>query len=122
MINIRIAGAAPAALLVLLAACEHVSAPGPALAPSLAARTSAAAAAVGAPPAEVQRASAVLAARVAGWDRPQPYGPAPERAQARAVIDAAAVAATVTPENLPAVARALDQALRTRSPDKPVPR
>jgi hypothetical protein len=81
MVNLRIVGAAPAAFLVLLAVCEHASAPGPALAPSLAARTSAAAAAVGAPPADVQRASVVLAARMAGWDRPQAYGPAPERAR-----------------------------------------
>lgn len=122
MAHVRIVGAAPAALLVLLAACEHASLPGPALAPSLAARTSAAASAVGASPADVQRASAVLAARVAGWHQRQPYGAAPERSQTRAVIDAAAVAATVTPENLPAVARALDQVLRTRSPDQPVPR
>jgi hypothetical protein len=122
MVNIRIVGAAPAALLVLLAACEHASAPGPALAPSLAARTSAAAAAVGAPPADVQRASAVLAARMAGWDRPQAYGPAPERPQARLVIDPAALAATATPENLPAVARALDQVLRTTPRGKSDPR
>jgi hypothetical protein len=116
MVRKRMA-AATAGVFLVLAACEHPDALAPALKPSPATH---AAAALGAPAADVQRASYVLAARVAGWDQPQALGNAPEGVQARPVIDAAAL--TVTPETLPAVARALDRGLRATAPGQPVPR
>ncbi|HET7233488.1 MAG TPA: hypothetical protein VFJ16_25985 [Longimicrobium sp.] len=116
MIGRRTAAAAAGAFL-LLAACEHPNAFAPARGPSLAEH---AAAALGAPATDVQRASSMLGARVAGWDQPQALGGAPEGVQARPLVDAAALA--VTPETLPAVARALDQRLRATAPGQPVPR
>lgn len=124
MVRRRLTVAASAGGFVLLAACEHSTAPVPALAPSLDARTMAAAATVGAPMADVQRASSALAAMVAERERAQADGGAvQERGQVRLLIDAAAaLAATTTPENLPAAARSLDQVLRTTSPEKSIPR
>ena len=121
MVRRRIA-AATAGVFLLLAACEPRNALAPAFAPSPAAHATAAAAPLGAPATDVQRASSVLGALVAGWDQPQAVGSALERAQARPVVDAAALATTVTPENLPAVAWALDQRLRAKAPGQPAPR
>ncbi|MFL5385831.1 MAG: hypothetical protein ACJ8GN_25225 [Longimicrobiaceae bacterium] len=121
MVRRRIA-ATTAGVFLLLAACEHPNAPALALAPSPAAHATAAAAAVGAPATDAQRAASALGAVVAGWNQPQALGGVPERAQARPVVDAAAVAVKVTPENLPAVARALDQVLRARASGQRVPR
>lgn len=122
MVRQRATALAPVAAVVLLAACEHPITR-PALAPVPSAQTTAAADAVGAPGVDVQRASAVLAARMPkGWDRPEAYGSRRVRARAASVADAAAFAALVTPENLPAVARALDQLLRATTPGQPVPR
>jgi len=119
----RCIAATTAGVFLLLAACEHPNAPALALAPSPAAHATAAAAALGAPATDVQRASSALGARVAGWNQPQAFGGTPERAQTHPVVDAAAIAVKVTPENLPAVARALDQVLRRQgSSGQSVPR
>jgi hypothetical protein len=105
--------AAMGGVFLLLAACEHPNTLAPGLVPSPVAHATVAAEALGAPATDVQRASFGLGALVAGWNQPQAFGGVP-RAQARPVVDAEAVAVKVTPENLPAVARALDQMLRAK--------
>jgi hypothetical protein len=114
--------AAPACILALLAGCEQPITPAPALAPSPAVHTTTAPVAVGAPTADVQRASAAWAGMVSEWDRPSAHGSARKSAQAGPMIDAAALAAATAPENLPDAARALDRLLRATTPGKPAPR
>ena len=105
-------GAAFVAGLFLFTACERF--PGgaavPQVAPSPAASTTAAAAVVGAPGADVRRASAGLAEHVAGWDQPQVIGPG--RAGPR--TDAAALRAA-SPADLAAATAALESFLRAAS-------
>jgi len=122
MVRLRATAAVSASVLVLLAACEQPITPAPAPTPSPAMHAASAAVAVGAPVADMQRASAVLAGKVSGWERPQAQGSAPKLAQAGPVIGAAAFAAIATSETLPDVAKALDRLLRSATFGNPAQR
>jgi hypothetical protein len=117
----RLTAVASVGGFVLLAACEQSITRGPVLAPAPNPQITAAADLVGAPRADVERASAVLAARVPGGaSRAEASGSPAARAQE--LVNAAAFAARTAPENLPAVARAVDEMLRLTIPGQPVPR
>ncbi len=122
MVTTRAAAATSVCALMLLAACEQPITPASAPAPSITRHATSAAVAVGAPAADVQRASAVLAARMSGWEHPSAHGAVPTRARVAPGIDAAASTVVGTPENLLDVARALDRLLSATTTGKPTPR
>jgi hypothetical protein len=96
-------------VLVLVTACDHLtSVRSLEVAPSPAAQAHAAAVMIGAPPAEVERASAALAATIAGWDQPQRQG----KRRTAPQTDVAALAAASNPAGFAAAMATLDSVVR----------
>jgi hypothetical protein len=116
----RVTAVAAVGAFVLLAACEQPITRGPVLAPTPNPQIARAADLLGVPRAEVERASAVLAARVRGGSSRAEASGSPRGAQE--LVNAAALAARTAPEDLPAVARVVDEMLRVAVPGQPVPR
>lgn len=116
MTTFRTPAASAMALSLVLAACAH--APGAqtvVTAPSPAETARTAGAALGLPPADVDRASLPLARQVAGWDQPQRTATRQEPRR----VSAAVLAATFNSAEAAAARVALDSVIT--SGEKPIP-